>query len=327
MGDEITIRTMEPFDADGLSACIRRCYGDSYPKRIMYEADVLAEQVRARVYNGVVATAGADIVGHIGYNRPNPAAIVVEAGTTVVDARCRGAGLMGRLAAVLRENVIADGAFGFVHYPTTAHSVMQKASLQSGGCETGVMLAYLPPEARDLTIGGSGADRLAVTVVYQPLVEAPAREIFLPDCYHDLILNFAKHLQLRRTVSHLLTELSGKTKIRRTVDMNGSLERLTAEHIGNDFSAVVVSATANSNASLIHVDLTLNQPEIQPAVKALLAAGFAYCAWLPGWNESDVLRLQLPKNPTTEELHPVLHSGPAEGIVARIRNELASFLP
>ena len=327
MGDEISIRTIEPSDADRLSDCIRRCYGAFYPKRIMYEPVALAAQVRARVYNGVVATAGADIVGHIAYNRPNPAATVVEAGTTVVDARFRGAGLMSRLAAVLRETVIADGASGFVHYPTTAHAIMQKASLQSGGCETGVMLAYLPSEARDLTIGGSGKDRLAVTVVYQPLVEAPAREIFLPECYHHLIANFAKHLQLRRTYNRTPAELSGDSTIRRTVEMNGNLERLTVERIGNDFSAVIVLATANSDAALIHIDLTLNQPEIEHAVKALLAAGFAYCAWLPGWNESDVLRLQLLKDPTTDELHPVFHSRSAEDIVALIRSELASVLP
>ena len=326
MHDEISIRIMEPADAAGLSACIRRCYGNSYPKRVMYEPASLAEQVRSRVYNGVVATAGAEIVGHIGYNRPNPAATVVEAGTTVVDARYRGAGLMGRLAAVLRENIIADGASGFVHYPTTAHTVMQKASLRSGGCETGVMLAYLPSNARDITIGGSGEDRLAVTVVYQPLVEGPAGEIFLPDDYHDLIANFAKHLQLRRSFIRVQTAPTGKSKILRAVDMSGKLERLTVEHIGDDFAEVIVSATANSDASLIHADLAMNQPEIEQAVEALRAAGFSFSAWLPGWNVFDVLRLQLLKDPTTAELHPMLHSRPANDIVALIQRELVSSL-
>ena len=326
MNDAVNIRTMEPADAAGLSACVRRCYGNAYPKRVMYEPVALAEQVRLRAYSGVVATAGADIVGHIGYNRPNPAATVVEAGTTVVDAPYRGAGLMGRLASVLRDNIVAGGASGFVHYPTTAHTVMQKASLQSGGCETGVMLAYLPPQARDLTIGGSGEDRLAVTVVYEPLVEAPARAIFLPARYHDLIGNFAAHLQLRRTFSRIQTEPAGKTTIRRSAEMNGNLERLTIEHIGSDIADVVLTATAQSDASLIHVDLTMNQPEIEHAVAAALAAGFAFSAWLPGWNASDVLRLQLLRNPTANELHPVLYSPPANDLVAFIRSELASSL-
>ena len=122
------------------------------------------------------------------------------------------------------------------------------------------------------------------------------------------------------------TEPTGKTNMRRTAEMSGILERLTIDHIGNDFADVVVSVTANSDASLIHVDLTMNQPEIGHAVEAALAAGFAFSVWLPGWNESDVLRLQLPKDPTANELHPFLYSPPASEIVALIRSELASSL-
>lgn len=323
MSDGISVRRMEPADADGLSACIRRCYGDSYPKRVMYEPFALAEQLRSRAYNGVVAMVGTEIVGHIGFLRPTPVATIFEAGTTVVDTRFRGSGLMRRLAIELRENIIANDAIGFVHYPTTAHTVMQKASLASGGCETGVMLAYLPSEARDLTIGGSGEDRLAVTVVYQPLAKAPAREIFLPERYHDLVTSFAKSLGLCRISKHGVASLPGKTKVRLSTELDGYIDRLAVEHIGTDF-AEVVATMATSDAPLIHVDLMMNQPEIEHAVNMLRANGYAFCAWLPGWNESDVLRFQFPKDLTSSELHPSLYSPHANDIVALIRSELAS---
>ena len=76
--------------------------------------------MRSRTYNGVIAAAGDDIVGHIGFSRPNPASSVVEAGITVVDPDYRGAGLVNRLAHALRDNMIAEGAVGFIHFPTTA---------------------------------------------------------------------------------------------------------------------------------------------------------------------------------------------------------------
>ena len=322
MRNEIDVRTMVPADAVGLAACIRRCYGESYPKRIMYEPSVLAEQIRTRSYNGVVATAGLDVVGHIGFNWPNPAASAVEAGTTIVDARYRGEGLMGRLALVLRDNIIADGAFGFVHFPTTAHTVMQKASVQAGGCETGVMLAFLPPTARDLTIGGSGEDRLAVTVVYQPLLEAPMHTIYMPDRYHDLIADFTDRLQLRRISCRAFEKSIGKTIVRSTADKHRKFERLTVEYIGEDIAEIIVSATQETDATLIHVDLGMNQPQIHDAVEALRDVGFAFSAWLPYWNKSDVLRLQLLKNPTVGERHPTLHSNAANEIAALIRSEL-----
>lgn len=324
MQNDIVIRKVVATDAAGLCACIERCYGNAYPKRMMYEPALLADQVRSRRYRGVVTLSGSEIVGHIGYHLPNPSATVVEAGTTVVDARHRGAGLMRQMASQLRADIIADGFAGFIHFPTTAHIVMQKTSLQNGGCETGVMLACLPSEARDLTIGGSGADRLAVTVVYQPLVETPAREIFMPERYCHIISGFADHLQLRRTSTRTAAEPMGKTKSRSTFDTHSMRKRMAIEHIGTDFSEMVQSAMAHGEAGLFQVDLLMNQPEIEHAVEALRSLGFAFAAWLPGWDESDVLRLQLIKSPTTRELHPALHSSAANQIAALIRSELNS---
>jgi GNAT superfamily N-acetyltransferase len=318
----ISVRIMTPTDTPSLAACIRRCYGESYTKRVMYEPAALAAMVGTGVYNGVVATAGNDVVGHIGFDWPNPNATVVEAGTTVVDPNYRGSGLMKRLAQALRESVIAAGAVGFIHFPTTAHAVMQKASLSAGRHETGVMLAYLPPEARDLTIGGSGDDRLAVTVVYQPLADSPQREIFVPDRYANLIQGFAERLRLPRVASVTQAEPSGTTMIRQTPDLDRGLQRLTVEHIGEDLADVVRSAASTDSASLIHIDLAMNQPEIHFAVEQLRQSGFAFAAWMPGWATSDVLRLQLLKNPTDGELKPNLHSVDANNIAALIRNEL-----
>ncbi len=322
MEDEINIRTMESADAVGLSACIRRCYGNAYANRLMYEPTVLADQLRMRAYRGVVAIDGADIVGHIGYNLPTLSATVVEAGTTVVDPSYRGAGLLGRLAQALRENVIADGAVGFLHYPTTAHTVMQKASLKSGGCETGIMLAYLPPEARDLAIGGSGEDRLAVTVVYQPLAETPAQAFFLPDRYGDLITGFAERLQLCRTSAGDRAKPAGSTKLRQVADHHSRRDRFIVDQVGDDLIERIASAIEASDAGVSHVDLAMDQPTVDHAVEKLRKLGFVFCAWLPGWNESDVLRLQFLKRPTTGELHPNLHSPAADQLAVLIRSEL-----
>ncbi len=319
---ETKIRAMVSADSVGLSDCIRRCYGSAYANRLMYEPTVLAEQLSSRAYRGVVAVRGTDIVGHIGYNFPTPSATVVEAGTTVVDPAYRGAGLLGRLAQALRDDIIADRAVGFLHYPTTAHTVMQKASLRSGGRETGIMLAYLPPEARDLAIGGSGEDRLAVTVVYQPLSEAPAQAFYLPDLYGGLITDFAKHLQLCRTSAGGHSNPTGATRLRQVTDQHSRRDRFMVDRIGDDFSERITLAIEGSDAGVSHVDLSMDQPEVHHAVEQLRKLGFAFCAWLPGWNESDVLRLQFLKGLTTGELYPNLHSPVAGQLAALIRSEL-----
>ena len=199
---------------------------------------------------------------------------------------------------------------------------MQKASLKSGGWETGIMLAYLPPKARDVVIGGSGEDRLAVTVVYQPLSEATAQAFFLPDHYGGLITDFAKRLQLGRMSAGGHANPTGATRLRKVTDQHSRRDRFIVDRIGDDLIERITSAIGNSDAGVSHVDLSMNQPEVHHAVEQLRKSGFAFCAWLPEWNESDVLRLQFLKGLTTGELHPNLYSPAANQLAALIRSEL-----
>lgn len=311
---------MTPADAPGLAALIGRCYGDAYPKRVMYRPAELAEMIRTGAYDGVVAVAGDAIVGHIGFSWPAPGASVVEAGTTVVDPRARGQGLMGRLGLALAGALIEEGASGFVHFPTTAHAVMQRASLSAGGRETGLMLAYLPAETRDLALDAEPDGRLAVTVVYQPVAPAPAQAVHLPARHRELVLGLARELGLERRAAGGARAPAGASRLERVTDSARGLERVTVERIGADLADLAGAATA----PLVHVDLPMNDPGIDGAVEALRRASFAFAAWLPGWAGHDVLRLQRVASPTAAELAPAVVSPEAEALLRVIRAELLS---
>lgn len=322
VADDVEVRPMIPADTQGVSELIVCCYGDAYPKRVMYRPGEVARLVRSRAYNGVVATVGAVVVGHIGYTWPTSAATVVEAGTTVVDPRCRGKGLMGRLALALVELLASEAAVGFIHFPTTAHPVMQRASLSAGGRETGIMLAYLPPDTRDLTIGALGDQRLAVTVVYQPVLESSAQSVYLPRRYDGQILGIADALGLRRSTARTFRKPIGKSHLERAFDASRGLERISVDRIGTDIATKVASVVTSTPAGLVHVDLPMNDPGIDHAVELLRRGSFAFGAWLPGWAGHDVLRLQHVAGPSEGELSPTLFSPEAETLMTVIRTEL-----
>ena len=322
MGDEVEVRPMTPADAVGVSECIARCYGDAYPKAVMYRPDELAALVGSRSYNGVVAASRAGVVGHIGFSRPTRESTVVEAGTTVVDPACRGMGLMGRLGVALAESVVAEGAVGFIHFPTTAHPVMQRASLSAGGRETGVMLAYLPAEARDRAMGERAEGRLAVTVVYQPLLESPPQDVHLPRRYRGRILELAGTLGLTRSAAPSTHTPSGETVLEHVFDASRGLQRIWVHHIGTDIAEKVTSVMRGQHSTSVHVDLPMNVPSIDRAVEELRRCSFAFAAWLPGWAGHDVLRLQFLGAPTEAELAPTLFSAEARALMAVIRAEL-----
>jgi GNAT superfamily N-acetyltransferase len=322
MSNDIEVRPMTPGDAPGVSECIVRCYGDTYPKRVMYRPEEVAMLVRSGAYNGVVAASGAEVVAHIGFTWPTRASTVVEAGTTVVDPGFRGQGLMGRLGVALAEALAAEGAVGFIHFPTTAHPVMQRASLSAGGRETGLMLAYLPAEARDTAMGAVGEERLAVTVVFQPVLKAPSQDIYLPRRYDGLIRGFADGLGLSRSAAGPFRMPSGESQLESGFDASRGLLRISADRIGADLATTVARVAATHAAGLVHVDLPMDDPAIDHAVEELRRSSYAFAAWLPGWAAHDVLRLQHVASPSDGELSPSLFSPEARALLAVIRTEL-----
>ena len=322
MAEAAEVRPIRPEDSPMLVRLVERCYGDGYPRLVMYEPDELAGMIRSGDHNGVVAEARGEVVGHMAYLWPSDDAAVVEAGITVVDPAWRGKGLMGRLALAMGESVVADGAIGFVHYPTTAHEVMQRASLSSGGRETGIMLAFLPPRARDRNIAEPGDHRVAVTVVYQPIVDAPAQEIFVPGRFEELVLGLARELGLRRTNPRPLRDPDGDTILEQSVDSSFGLQSMSVGRVGTDIAERVAAGLAASGTRVTHVDLPMDDPGIDYAVEQLMPGGFAFSAWLPSWNGHDVLRLQRIVDPTPAELHPSLFSSEAESLMNVIRPDL-----
>ncbi len=320
--EAVEVRPVGESDAPALRGLIERCYGDAYPKRVMYRPDELSQLISAGGFNGVVASAGEEIVGHIGFSWPDPEATVVEAGTTVVDPRWRGRGLMKGLAFGLAELVAADGASGFIHFPTTAHGVMQRASLSAGGRETGIMACYLPAETRDLTDAGSREGRLSVTVVYQPVVEAKPQEIFVPGRYRELVQGLAESLWLQRTIVESPADPTGESVLSQAFEESRGLERVTFERVGSDVAQRVRRVLEGTAAGLVHVDLPLSDPGVDFAVEQLLPERFAFAAWMPGWAGHDVLRLQWVRDPSEAELAPEFFSLEASKLMEMIRTEL-----
>jgi hypothetical protein len=319
-GAEIEVRRLAADDALGLAACLSRCYGDGYPKRVLYQPDEAASLIRSGAYAGVVAVTGdGEVVGHIGFSRPSPNATVVEAGTTIVDPVHRGEGLMGRMALQLGSMIRADGIAGVIQFPTTAHQVMQRAATIEGR-ETGVLLAYIPSSTR--LSGGGG--RLAVTVVYQDAHAGWGQTVFLPERYQARLQDLAEGAGLEREIAYPRPANSGPSRLRYEVDEARSLLRVSVRSAGGNLGHEVVDLITSLQPALVHVDLAMDDPGIGSAVEALSAQHFAYGAWLPGWSEHDVLRMQHIAEPTDEELHPDLYTPEAQSLCASIRTELAA---
>jgi hypothetical protein len=316
--ETLEVRPIRADDASALVRCIRHCYGDTYPAAVFYDHQRLRQLIEDGQHQGAVALTDGVIVGHVGVRQPAHGSSVVEAGTTIVQSEYRGQGVMGRLAAEIVRQLRERGITGFVHFPTTAHTIMQRASIADGGRETGVLLDYIPEMTADREFGRITPGRLAVTVVYRPISTAPHHLSFVPSRYRHAVGAMSADLRLPREWAHPHGHPTGSTKFTGWADPRRSLQRYTIDRIGADVAGVVDTFTL-SNQHLVHVDLPMIDPAIEVATEALLSAGFVFGAWLPGWARHDVLRLQRISEPGPGTDRPNLFSGDAETIMGVIR--------
>jgi GNAT superfamily N-acetyltransferase len=325
----VVVRTLEPDDAAALKSCVIDCYGETYPKRDLYDFDLLRKAIENGDYSGVVAVdrSNSTMVGHIGWVRHTPGATAVEAGATMVRPASRGGGLLKQLGRALHDQLTQSGAAGYVHFPTTAHTVMQRASVSSGGAETGLLLGYLPASLDVAGFGGRRVGRLAVTVAYQPLVDAPPGNIVAAS-ERDVawLTEVARRLGLHRTVrigteepTHETSQLTSRyTESRDLLTLNVSV-------IGRDVVAAINAAMSQRRSLLVHIDFDATDAAVTWAGRELATIGFVFGAWLPGWFGSDAMRLQRINDQAAVDLQPELFTVEAQSILERVITEIGTW--
>jgi GNAT superfamily N-acetyltransferase len=321
------VRVMNDGDVSNLISCVIDCYGTTYPKRDLYDFDSLCESVRNGTYSGVVAIDPYDsmLVGHIGWVRHAPTATTVEAGTTMVRPAFRGKGLLKELGTALHNQLKQSGFSGYVHFPTTAHTVMQRASVSSGGAETGLLLGYLPPSLAVRGFTGPRERRLAVTVAYQPLRDAPIGAIGAVSASEAVwLVELAMKLHLPRTVTVRHDEpIAVASQLASSYTASRDLLALTVSTIGRDLTDSVDTATRDRSCLLVHVDLDAADDAAPWARRELASLGFVFGAWLPGWFGSDAMRLQRVNNREVVDLQPELFTSEAKELLHRIAARLS----
>lgn len=316
------VRELEPADAAGLSRCIERCYGETYFAAEFYDPERLAELLdsgRLRSVGGV--TEAGEVAGHTGLTVRHPSASVIEAGFTIVDPDYRGSGLLRGLGIALVELCRKHGFAGFMHFPTTAHEVMQKTAVRFGGVETGVMLSYAPADL-DFVGVDRPSGRLAATAVYQPIGTLPPREVMLPERHAQLLEQLYAKLEAPRKLRHADPEhgdAPADSRARTVVNERQGLVHIAFELLGGEPGARAEAAIAqHPSASVIQVDLPLGDPAVGVAVEQLAALGFRYCCLLPDFADGDVLRLQRLPAGDHSALHPALANDGAKLLLAYI---------
>jgi len=330
MNTDIRIRDLEPKDAFELSALFSRCYGDTYSAHVFYDVAALAALINNLELVSVVAIRHQRIVGHVGITVRHAESTVCEAGNTVVDPSSRGQGLLMRLGIALNDLVRRKGYVAYLHYPTTAHAIMQKASTAYGGKETGLMLAYVP-ETTDAKIGDKQTGRIAATVAYQPLTAPSMRDVILPERYHDVIADIYEKLAIDRRITKVQNTreqalVSGEADLLESFNPQQELLHIFVAAEGRRIRSKVSALIRRYQPKVTHVDLPLDSADIAFVIEDLRELGFFFCALLPEFAHTDLIRLQAISSLKPSDLELKLVNQDAISLASFIRHDAAQKL-
>ena len=308
---EFEIQRLGKEHASLIVDCTRRVYGERYAHATFYDVSKLQQAME----NGKLMSVGAityegRLVGHMAMtnrgDRSTP-----ELGNTMVDPNARGDGLAWKVGAALIDWCKELGHRGFLHYPTTEHTTMQKRSVNKG-FETGLMMSYIP---------GEEVPRQAATVVYEPLGDANGKPLIVPECYQDLIRDLVTETGLRREITQALNGSERNERYEQSVWERRGLAKLTVFASGESFEAALAKLL-ELELPRYQIDFLLDDPRIDQAVRQAQLQGFVFCGWLPGYQSADVLRLQ-KWSAANCEMSPVLAGLRAQTLLQFIKNELA----
>ena len=319
----MNIARLTPSHAPAILDCFRRVYGDSYANEIFYDLGRLSTALETGNLCSVGALADdGRIMGHMAMT-VFPGARHAELGNTVVDPSARGEGLAWRIGDALTAWTKEKGFEGYLHYPTTDHHIMQQQSVKRG-FETGLMLGYIPAETDGQVSDSSSPLRGAATIVFEPLLSLTHTETsVLPERFAQLIRETAqtcgvsRHWVAAAQASNL--EPSSRTSVSEFAKRD--LARLNVERVGQDFEAIVKAFNLLTHACK-QVDLRLIDESIQYGTELACELGFIFCGWMPGYRESDVLRLQSVDS--RSDLNPGVVNPVGQQLGERLRQEQAA---
>ena len=196
------------------------------------------------------------------------------------------------------------------------------ASVDYGGVETGLMLRYIAAEA-DFQRNASRGGRLAATIAYQPVADAPARKLLrLPERYAELMRDLYQQLALPRQ-----TDYQPSLPLRRDASLTASFNRrrqylqMDVKRAGENLADEVAALINRHKPCVSYIDLAVDGNGVNLAVESLNGLGFFYAGLLPEFAGADILRLQKLSDAAEPDFQPNLANEAASRSLEFIRED------
>lgn len=292
-------------DLPQLIDCVRRCYGESYPNKVMYNINQLEEIIENKLMHSVVAKlSNGQIVGHCALTFDGTHNVSPEAGKMMVDPNFRGQHI-AEIMAKERIEIAQELALpGFWTECVTNHPYSQHEMIAFNAKETGLFIGDTPASISMKGLENHPDTRMSLLTFYLELNDHP-HTIFMPTQHAEHAKSLVKDLNIQRNIVSSNRAASGNTTFHTVINSNIQTANIAIDHIGSDLVIAVKSELAKLealNLASVYLDIPIEQEAAANAYLELESIGFFWGSWMPNFStKGDTLRLQKIYQPVDVE--------------------------
>jgi len=302
----LTVRLMTPDDAFGLARCFYRCYGYTYSGEQIYFPDRMKERLKNGLQISFLAEApDGEVVGHSAISKDRRDALIGELGQAITDPRYRKHHILNKLTDCLINYARTSGMYGIYCEAVTLHPYSQQTILSLGGCETALLLGFIPANALFRKIQGEQQQkRQTVIIIYRRVNNEPVRNIYAPSQHQTMVSRIYQRSKLDRNIINVTSlkkqaESAESSQVDVTVKTELSLGFMCVLKYGDDLQDLVkfrLRELCQHRIDCIYIDIPLSNPATPEVCVSLERLGFFFGGVVPETFHGDMLRLQYLNN-------------------------------
>lgn len=290
------ITRLHPNDLPQLIDCVRRCYGESYPNKVMYDIDQLEEILGKKLMYSVIAKlSNGQIVGHCALTFDGAHNVSPEAGKMMVDPSFRGHHIAEIMAKERIEIARELSLPGFWTECVTNHPYSQHEMIAFNAKETGLFIGDTPASISMKGLENHPDTRMSLLAFYLQLNDRP-HTIYVPAQHTEHTKSLVKDLNIARKIESSNKTATGATTFHTIINSSIQTANIAIDQIGIDLVAAVkheLTKLEALNLASIYLDLPIEQEAAANAYLELESIGFFWGSWMPNFStKGDMLRLQ-----------------------------------
>jgi len=293
------VRLATPDAAIHISRCIYRAYGYTYASEDMYYPERIQQMIRSGdLISAVTVAENGEIVGHVSL-AAKVRGVLVESGQAVVNPAHRGRNLLEKMKDLLNAHGAKIGLRGICSEPVANHLRSQKTSLKTGNKSCGLVLGLAPESMSFKKLGTSAhAQRISTAYNYMHLSGWYDKTVYLTEEFASLVADIyaGNSLPVKLdTSAHAPAQAGSRMNSRFIKPLN--IGWITVEDVGGNCGDMLkqglLQLTMKTGASIVYLDLPLENEACALAVAEARKLGFVFCALaIAADNGRDFLRMQ-----------------------------------